>query len=293
MSYIEFYNFLDGKNLCNILANLIVNKINDKIPDAKTEISVVNVRNFFIVKGVTSYDKVLNIAELFQNFLKKYDVELSNKVRVIDSVLYNKIKENEPLNINIYFNKSLESHVSDLQKKLNGYTKEKIYFNLKIHEDTNHIYYDCQPDQISTTITILEKNFPSYTLIKSDFSQEIYISDEVYGLSYDKKLYYYLLWSIKNHIFKLGLGKSMSCSLYSDVNINEIDNLNVNFILKNDDYIVKKEWLESLILDVFPFKLNEISNIYKSSYCLESNVIGSENNYEFNKLNYINDFILV
>ena len=90
MNYIEFYNFLDGKNLCNIFANLIVKEINNKLPDAKTDISVINVRNFFIVKGTTTYNEVINLAELFQNYLKKYDTELSNKVRVIDSILYNK-----------------------------------------------------------------------------------------------------------------------------------------------------------------------------------------------------------
>ena len=70
MNYIEFYNFLDGKNLCNIFANLIVKEINTIIPDSKTDISVINVRNFFIVKGTTTFNEVINLAELFQNFLK-------------------------------------------------------------------------------------------------------------------------------------------------------------------------------------------------------------------------------
>ena len=108
MNYIEFYNFLDGKNLCNIFANLIVKEINNKLPDAKTDILVINVRNFFIVKGTTTYNEVINLAELFQNYLKKYDTELSNKVRVIDSILYNKVVDQEPLNLKEVFIKSQE-----------------------------------------------------------------------------------------------------------------------------------------------------------------------------------------
>ena len=55
---IEVSSFLSGKNLCNIFADLIVKKINEEFPDAKTQISVINVRNFFIVKGVTTSDIV-------------------------------------------------------------------------------------------------------------------------------------------------------------------------------------------------------------------------------------------
>ncbi len=127
MGYIEFYNFLDGKNLCNIFANLIVKKINEELPDAKTDISVVNVRNFFIVKGVTTYNEPLNLAELLQSFLKQFDGELSNKVRVIDSILYNKELDQEPLNLNLSFDKTIEKINESLKEELNQYTKEKIY----------------------------------------------------------------------------------------------------------------------------------------------------------------------
>jgi len=259
MGYIEFYNFLDGKNLCNIFANLIVKKINEELPDAKTDISVVNVRNFFIVKGVTTYNEPLNLAELLQSFLKQFDGELSNKVRVIDSILYNKELDQEPLNLNLSFDKTIEKINESLKEELNQYTKEKIYF----------------------------------TLIKSDFSQEIYVSEKIYGLSNEMRLYYFLLRSIKNHVFKLGLGKRMTISLYSDVNINKMDNLNVILKLTNDDYIVKTDWLESLILDVFPFEFKKLKDIFKDNYCLENEILGVETNYSFNKLTYINDFVLV
>jgi len=293
MNYIEFYNFLDGKNLCNIFANLIVKEINNKLPDAKTDISVINVRNFFIVKGTTTYNEVINLAELFQNYLKKYDTELSNKVRVIDSILYNKVVDQEPLNLKEVFIKSQEKKYQSLQQKLNKYTEEKVYFNFKLQERTNHVYYDCSSEQLSTVITILEEQFPEYVLVKSDFSQEIYISDKVYGLSNNNRLYHFLLWSIKNHIFELGISKKLDVSLYSDVNINEMDNLTVNFVLHNDNHIVKTEWLESLVLDVFPFDVESLNTKFGDIEDLEELIMGTDESYPFKQLSYLNDFILL
>ena len=293
MNYIEFYNFLDGKNLCNIFANLIVKEINNKLPDAKTDISVINVRNFFIVKGTTTYNEVINLAELFQNYLKKYDTELSNKVRVIDSILYNKVVDQEPLNLKEVFIKSQEKKYQSLQQKLNRYTKEKVYFNFKLQERTNHVYYDCSSEQLSIVITILEEQFPEYVLVKSDFSQEIYISDKVYGLSNNNRLYHFLLWSIKNHIFELGISKKLDVSLYSDANINEMDNLTVNFVLHNDNHIVKTEWLESLVLDVFPFDVESLNTKFGNVEDLEELIMGTDKVYPFKQLSYLNDFILL
>lgn len=293
MNYIEFYNFLDGKNLCNIFANLIVKEINNNLPDAKTDISVINVRNFFIVKGTTTYNEVINLAELFQNYLKKYDTELSNKVRVIDSILYNKVVDQEPLNLKEVFIKSQEKKYQSLQQKLNRYTKEKVYFNFKLQERTNHVYYDCSSEQLSTVITILEEQFPEYVLVKSDFSQEIYISDKVYGLSNNNRLYHFLLWSIKNHIFELGISKKLDVSLYSDVNINEMDNLTVNFVLHNDNHIVKTEWLESLVLDVFPFDVESLKSKFGDIDDLEELIMGTDEVYPFKQLSYSKDFILL
>ena len=293
MNYIEFYNFLDGKNLCNIFANLIVKEINKNLPDAKTDISVINVRNFFIVKGTTTYNETINLAELFQNYLKEYDTELSNKVRVIDSILYNKVVDQEPLNLKEVFIKSQEKKYQNLQQKLNRYTKEKVYFNFKLQERTNHVYYDCSSDQISTVINILEEQFPNYILIKCDFSQEIYVSDKVYGLSNNNRLYHFLLWSIKNHIFGLGISKKIDVSLYSDVNLNDMDNLTVNFVLHNDDHIVNTHWLESLVLDLFPFDVESLKSKYGNIDDLESLIMGNDEEYSFKQLSHSSDFILL
>ena len=67
MSQIEINNPLDGKRLCNALADLLVKKFEETTPECKTEITVFNHRSFFIVNGFTTSTKTINIADLFKN----------------------------------------------------------------------------------------------------------------------------------------------------------------------------------------------------------------------------------
>jgi hypothetical protein len=291
MNYIEFYNFLDGKNLCNLFANLIVKKFTELSPDVKTNITVINVRNFFIVKGTTTYNETINLAEIFQDYLKTYDSNLSEKIRVIDSILYNDLIEESPINIHNVFVKSQDKKINELQKLINPYTIEKIYFNLKLQETTKHLYYDCNINQLSTVINILKEHFSEYTLIKSDFTQETYTSDPIYGMS--NRYYYSLLLSIKTHLFNLGISKSLDISLYTDMKIEDMDNLNVNFVLNNNNHIVKTEWLESLVLDVFPFTSYELTKTFNDITDLEDYIKDSSHGYSFNKLTFSKDIILI
>ena len=50
----------------------------------------------------------------------------------------------------------------------------------------------------------------------------------------------------------------MELSLYSNINVNDIDNNNCKFEILNNNHIVKTEWLRSLILDVFPFEYSKL-----------------------------------
>ena len=92
---VELYNNLDGKNLCNIFASVIVNKINDSCVDAITEITVVNVRSFFIIKGKTSSTIVLNLSDIIRDFYEKLNKDVG-PIKVFDLIFYgeNNIEEN-------------------------------------------------------------------------------------------------------------------------------------------------------------------------------------------------------
>ena len=186
---IEVSSFLSGKNLCNIFADLVVKKINEVTPDAKTQITVINVRNFFIVKGVTTSDSVINLSDILSGIYEKYDSELLNKVRVIDTILYNK-EFDLNLNINFSEDKKNKSLISNLYKTCNDLQNEGFYITIKLNNGI--LFYDFEHEKDFDPSYIKEK-FPTYTCIKDDFSQDIYNSEEIYGLSNNGIKYYYFL----------------------------------------------------------------------------------------------------
>ena len=292
MNVTKYYNFLDGTNLCNIFASLLVNKINESFPNAKTEISVINVRNFFIVKGKTSSDKPLLVADIFQEFISEYDQELSKTIRVIDVVIYNIDFKYESMVVDYYSNKKNTDF--DIQEFVNSFVKENIYFNLKLDDVNNVVYYDCTVENQYLVLPLLEEKFKGYSLIKTDFSQETYVSEKFYGLSNNnEKLYHILLRHIFYNISMVGISRELNIKLVSENKVSDIDNENIKLYIFNDNHIVKTSWLESLILDVFPFTENELSKIYPSSEINHiEDIINGEVNSPWKKLNMINDLIL-
>lgn len=292
MSYYEIYNYLDGKNICNIFANLIVNKIHSEVPDAKTEITVNNVRNFFIVKGSTSYEKTIDLSELLRDFYTKHNPSKVNDVRVFDLIAYNKEIELGSVNTNISSNKKYDKKFNELQNFVNSNVKKNILFNMKYNVSNNVIYYDCKNENISEVITVLENYFIGTTLLKVDMSNECFISDRIYGLSPNMRLYDLILINIKNHVFKLGLGENFNCNLNSIKLPQDIENDDMMITLNNNSFKVKNEWLESLILDVFPFELNELNTVFGNLVDLESYIITGKCE-ELEETKYMRDFILV
>lgn len=293
MNTIKVYNFLDGKNICNIFANIIVNKINDSFPDAKTEISVINVGNFFVVKGKTSSNILINVADVFQDFMNKYDEEKSKKIRVIDTILYNCEIENEPINIRIKRNKIEEKNIKPYQELLNKYAKQKIYFNIKIEEKNKFLYYECENEQLSLVKTVLDKNFEDYKLIHANFSSNIYKSDKVYGSStHNDKVYFLLLWNICNHLFNLAISSELDVSLYTSYKTSEIDENNILISINNNNHTVKTDWLESLVLDVFPFNHEKLKSRFDDCNNLVDSIVDSTDITSISKLHEISEIIL-
>ena len=292
MSYYEIYNYLDGKNVCNIFANLIINKIQSEVPDAKTKITVNNVRNFFIVKGSTTYDKTIDLSELLMEFYSKHCPSKTNDVRVFDLITYNKSIEPESINLKITSNKSYDKKFNYLQSFVNSQVSKTVLFNMRYLETDNIIYYDCKNENISEVISILENEFENSTLLKVDMSNECFISDRMYGLSPNIRMYDLLLINIKNHIFKLSLGEQFNCNLNSIKLPKDLENDDMIINLNNDNYKVSTKWLESLVLDVFPFGYDDLNSSFGSLIDLQDYIITGKCG-QLEETKYIRDFILV
>ena len=272
---IEVSSFLSGKNLCNIFADLIVKEINKVSPDAITEIKVINVRGFFIIKGFTSSEKIVNISDILSDLYQSYDENLIKTVRVIDTIIYNK-KIDRKLNITINHNKKSKKIESELRVICNGLQKEGYYLNLKVHD--KNLFYDFE-NSVECGHDYISSNFKDYNCIKDDFSNDVYISDLVYGLSDNgEKYYHFLLNKISFNLLSRGFSSDLNLLITSENNIDDVDSENITISVINKTTI-NKEKLESLILDNFSFKLSDIKNEFDLS---EFNLL-----YNLTEVNYV------
>ena len=279
---IEVSSFLSGKNLCNIFADLIVKEINKVSPDAITEIKVINVRSFFIVKGFTSSEKIVNVSDILSDLYQGYDENLVKTVRVIDVIIYNK-KIDRKLNINVQNSNQTKKIKDDLLVICNKLQKEGYYLNLKVHN--KNLFYDFE-NAVGYDHDYISSNFKDYNCVKDDFSNDVYVSDLVYGLSDNgEKYYHFLLNKISFNLLNRGFSSDLNLLITSENGVDDIDSENINLSVINKTTI-RNEKLESLILDNFSFKLSDIKNEFDLSefnllsYLSEVNYVPSWENYQ-------------
>jgi hypothetical protein len=288
-----FYNYLSGKNLCNIFADIIVKELQKESPDVKTEISVINVGNFFVVKGRTSSNKIINITDLLTDYLSNLPNGVSENLRVIDTILYDSSFSFNYLMLNETFEKN--SFYDTFTEFVNNHSSNNLFFNCKLDEQNLTILFDCDDKDKDVVKNLITKKFSDFKILKSDFSNETYVSDRFYGLSMNfEKPYHLLLRYIKNHLFQKGISSKLHIGINSDSFYDSIDNNNVNVNLSGSKLIVNEPWLESLILDVFPFKCDEIIEKLDLMNCDLLNDIKSPINNESSwlKLDLMSDIIL-
>lgn len=293
MNSIEVCNYLDGINLCNFFANLIVEEFKTDNPETRTEITVINSRNFYVVRGRTSSTKVLNLTDIFREGLKRINPKWDGPLSVIDTIHYNHSFKDTPLLVSISFNKEEPNEFTSF---VNSNANEGLLFNIKVDPYNFVILYDCKDDVLDQVDGLLKSKYGNYKIYKSDFSNDVYMSDKYYGLSMNyEKPYYVLLKNISKHVFRMGFSKRIGLSVFSDEGIENTNNLNVKFKIKNERSVVKKSWLKSLILDLFPFDQNGIIEQYDlSDYNCEQELIPNKDvDLPYNKMNKISEFLLV
>ena len=290
MGTIEVYNPFDGKNLCNLFANTIVEELKKINPNVMVEVSVINVRNLFIVRGKTDSKTVLNLTDTFSNKLESLMSEKPDVLKVIDIITYNTSLNSGILNITKTNSKPLKNKFLDF---VNLHSKNKLYFSLKVDELHSTIIFDCFEQDIKKVTDVISLEFTSYDIIKGDFSSEVYVSDLEYGMNINsEKSYNTLIDYVSNHLFHLGLCNEVTINLYSKNELKSVDNLNCDLTIKTDKSFVKEDWLSSLILDLFPFELDKIiKELNLGGYNFESKIINNQNPWY--NLNKIREFILI
>lgn len=236
------YSKLKGKNLCNLIANIIVEEFKRIDLNNKTRIFVTKHNNFFVVDGMTSINTPLNISELVNKYMiSKTNDEKYMPLNFIDLISYDEYTQNHLNIMESFYNNSLDFKEDSSPKNQPIVSDE--YFGLSVNT--------------IKTYMVLSK-YISYNLIERNLCNRITIS--MNGREH-------LLESI------------------------EEENIQMEFIPSN--LIVTKDWLESLVRDLFPFKLIDIINHLKlNDYNFEDEIL-VRGNYPWKKRDKVSEMILM
>ena len=95
-----FYNntIMDRKEICNTLCEILVNQFT-----GETSLQVIDCHNFFVIKGYTKSDEVIDLTNIVSDFEKKNEL---SKINIIDLIFYGTKKDTESSDIPSYFSVS-------------------------------------------------------------------------------------------------------------------------------------------------------------------------------------------
>jgi len=136
---------------------------------------------------------------------------------------------------------------------------------------------------------------------KSDFSIDVspknepVVSDEYFGLSVNTiKSYLVLSKYISYNIVERNLCKTVTLLMNGkEYLIEQIDEENVDLNFTTTNLIVTGNWLESLVRDVFPFKINDIiQHLNLDDYNFEGEVLELDN-YPWKKRDKVSEMVLM
>ena len=126
------------------IVNLFADFILSKIPHNKhTIIQVADCINFFVIKGKTSYNDVLNMSEILEEFKEKYKLVENRKLtHTIDLIEYDVDMEPVEQIIHTYYNtENCSYNYTQIENFISDNTKSYLneYFPNPITDDTNLI----------------------------------------------------------------------------------------------------------------------------------------------------------
>ena len=210
-----------GRNfIANLLADFIIEKLGEH---NSSQIKVIDVENFFIIKGKTSSKEVLNLSDITAEFEKKY-TELLNDYKIcntIDLIQY-------------------DSDLTDMKTlSFTFFNTENCSYSYK--QIKSHIDSDSNFDIDSTNNKISD-------------TEMVFVSELPHGFSLNQgRLLYYFM---KKIFYSLPPSYPM-VSLKMDINILEEDFIQVfdNFSQSNEEVI------QSAILDCVDLNLEKMEKI--------------------------------
>lgn len=204
------------------VTNLLSDFILSKIPHNEDSIiKVIDCKNFFIIKGKTSHDEVLNLPTIIEEFIKKHE-DVINNIKLshtIDLIEYN-VKMTNPTEFEFVYHNTLNC----------SYT----HHQLESYEDKKSSYdYNCVITEITDEDMVSVSEFP-----------------HGHSLGQGRLHYYY-----GKHIFYSIPPNYPVNTLIFNMSKNKTEDGEPIFSVRASTSIINDMTLTSAILDVFNFDM--------------------------------------
>lgn len=237
---------LFGKNLCNLLCNKIIQEFYSIDEYHSTEIKVVNLEQFIIIKGKTTITNPLNYSQLFKTYLSDLS-KIDKTFNVIDLVEYGAKPKLDFINLNLSFTNSSPLDIFNLSDELQGEYNIDLDKNLIITTNKRLFeYIISNPEYKDLDGKYIDLTYP-------------YVSDSMFGKSlYSDKIYETYLKYISYNLFEKQLCKDITFNLFYSGEISDINWETIIFDVSSDTNIPSTEWIKSLVLDLFDFNYKVI-----------------------------------
>ena len=281
------YNPYYGTNLCNLLANSIVEKIKSVDPKLYVNITVTNVNNFFMTCGETEFPERINITELFTNVMNTVPEPMKTLVKVFDIIDYGVERKKETIFYKERFSKyrkNLMENYSDY-KIIKTLNESEVYCNLQHFNEKTYLQVLSNEHSISLPkgFELMEKN------------NKVFTSDSIFGKDvYSTKYLYMLSRYIAYTLFESNLCRTFEISIQTNSNINEISHDTISLSIDSESLIVTKKWVESLVLDIFDFEVDKVvKGLQLETYNFEKEILSVDDDYIWMKRDRLKDVVLV
>lgn len=260
----------EGKNLVNLLSNIIITEIEKQNKNHKTEIQVVNHNNFVLTKGYTTHKTPINFSILFNDYLKNI-FNIDTQLGVIDLIEYDK----SPILNPIYLKKKYIYNplIDELKQKSIEDTINGTHYRYTVNPNLNIITTNNDMSD-----SIFNNYFKNYSVYVIDKNSNTFVSDINYGRNLNSsKLFEFYFNYITYNLFKGGICSEIEIEFFTDYPFNEIDWEHLVLNIKTNSIKATDNWIKSLILDIFTFKPNEIIKKWNlDTYNFENEILLKE-----------------
>jgi len=281
------YNPFFGSNLCNLLANSIIEKIKSFDPKHFVDVSVTNVNQFLIVFGKTSLEERLNLTEIFESVMETIPEKMRILVKVFDMVEYGKEREKTTLVYSEFFTKYKSNYTENFNdyKKILEWNEKELFVNIRHFGTTQYINVINNESEVE-----IPKEYTELLM-----SNRTYTSDPIFGKDIRSEKYLYVLSRyIAHNLFEKRLCKTLDIHISTNSEFDKISWENINLTIDSESLITTKKWVESLVLDIFDFEPEKlISHLNLDNYDFANEILVVNENYPWKNRDRVKEIVLV